>query len=114
MKYVSKTIETLKEKTMAALKSSQQERIKSVMYTNHGGYTAYLNSSSPLANDPSTYRYAMSRTDAEMWQQAATNKLTSRREKGVYKKVDLPTGKTVLPSTLVLTVQREERVAYLV
>jgi transposase InsO family protein len=72
-------------------------------------YTAYLNSTSPLTDNPATYRQAMERPDAEMWAQATTDEMKSLREMGVYEKVDLPSGKTALPSKLVLTVKRDEQ-----
>jgi hypothetical protein len=72
-------------------------------------YDAYLNSTSPLTDNPATYRQAMARPDAEMWAQATTDEMKSLREMGVYEKVDLPSGKTALLSKLVLTVKRDEQ-----
>jgi hypothetical protein len=51
----------------------------------------------------------MARPDAEMWAQATNDEMKSLREMGVYEKVDLPSGKTALPSKLVLTDKRDEQ-----
>jgi hypothetical protein len=52
----------------------------------------------------------MARPHAETWAQASTDEMKSLRDMGVYKRVDLPTGKAALPSKLVLTVKHYEHV----
>jgi transposase InsO family protein len=67
-----------------------------------------LNAVAALSDEPRTYREAMSRQDADLWQQAVNAEFKSLHEMGVYENSHIPAGKAALPSRLVFAIKRDE------
>ena len=70
---------------------------------------ARINAAAALTDEPQTYTEVMRRPDAELWDAAICEELSSLREKNVFETVDsVPAGMKPLPSKLVFNIKRDE------
>eukprot|EP00963_Diacronema_lutheri_P005189 scaffold397_cov395-Pavlova_lutheri.AAC.1 len=60
-----------------------------------------------ISNDFSGYARAMARPDADLWQEAITDELTSLAKNGTWRLVPLPPGRTPLTTTWVFKVKTD-------
>lgn len=69
-------------------------------------YHAYANATEGV---PATYKEAMKRSDAPLWEEAKDAEVTSLYAMGVCEVCELPRGKVALPSKAVIDIKRDEK-----